>query len=152
MVVRVVDRRTEKQHNTEGETTMARRKKVTKKMYSDLYDHPESLFDGLETRIFPRQRETIWIGTPDGSQSFLISASKGSAGISLRIRAANIVGAETRTRVYDSSYTQLSSVAHTKEIEVTNYLDTEEAREFSAWYDADATAKDARALQANIQE
>lgn len=117
------------------------RPKRTKKRYAELHDNPQALFEGVETIVFPNGENEIWF-KDDRGHGFKVVASRGPAGLGLRV-SRFVGGAPIHARLFDKDYA-MGRFPEAIEAELTQYNPTDHARDFAAWYDADAAGREGK--------
>ena len=112
-------------------------KKRTKKLYTELYDHPNAMFPGgptnagVEVILYPNGQPEIWLRS--GLHSLKLTASRGPYGLGVSITSH--VGSTPLTVRKGGYYCN-----------ITQYDATPKAAAYSRWYDGKETEADLRLL------
>lgn len=118
-----------------------RRRKGTLKRYADLYRDPGSLFQGVETLIFPNGEPEIWFRTAAG-HGFRLKVSWGPAGLAATLSRHTLTpGFTIAGNDHGSPWEPFARDPEACEVTITQYDRDDWAQAFRRWYGAPADRK-----------
>lgn len=109
-------------------------KQRTKKMYNDLFDNPDGLFENANVVIRPNGEPEIWVTSKDGKRGFRIQGGDGPAGLALRITR---MGAITPPITVSGNNTWEAGPIKPSDanyVELCQYKTDPFSKAFKAWY------------------